>query len=235
MIHLPFSHSHYSTTSLQCLGGIYDSFKEKKDTIGDGKKWMMFWELFFLWPCICGSEYAETYMNNGRLDDIFKGTAAKSFRDFVKHMGHTESTYPYHDTGNVVLKFWKGPNFKNREGGNNLPKNTHPWDKKNKKTKKIEDNQEKILLGKTEEVGAEVDKNEEDMKKANDGNDADVEEGMETEGNVAVGVGVNNDVEENNATGILVDENVEENNASGGLVGKNNDEKISEGEANNSC
>ena len=125
---------------MQCLGGIYDSFKEKKDTIGDGKKWMMFWELFFLWPCICGSEYAETYMNNGYFDDIFKGTAAQSFRDFVKHMGHTESTYPYHDTGNVVLKFWKGPNFKNREGGNNLPKNSLPWDKKNKKTKKIEGN-----------------------------------------------------------------------------------------------
>ena len=102
---------------MQCLGGIYDSFKEKKETIGDGKKWMMFWELFFLWPCICGSEYAETYMNNGYFDDIFKGTAAQSFRDFVKNMGHTESTYPYHDTGNVVLKFWKGPNFKNREGG----------------------------------------------------------------------------------------------------------------------
>ena len=78
-------------------------------------------------------------------------------------------------------------------------------------------------------------KNEGDMKKANDGNDADVEEGMETEGNEAVGVGGNNDVEENNATGILVDENVEENNASGGLVGKINDVKISEGEANNSC
>ena len=77
--------------------------------------------------------------------------------------------------------------------------------------------------------------NEEDMKKVIDGNDAEVEEAMGMEGNVAVGVGGNNDVEENNATGILVDENVEENNASGGLVGKNNDEKISEGEANNSC
>ena len=114
---------------------------------------------------------------NGYFDDIFKGTAAQSFRDFVKHMGHTESTYPYHDTGNVVLKFWKGPNFKNREGGNNLPKNTLPWDKKNKKTKKIEGNNEKILLGKTEEVGAEVDKNEGDMKKANDGNDEKISEG----------------------------------------------------------
>ena len=204
---------------MQCLGGIYDSFKEKKNTIGDGKRWMMFWELFFLWPCICGSEYTETYMNNGYFDDIFKGTAAQSFRDFVKHMGHTESTYPYHDTGNAVLKFWKGPNFKNREGGNNLPKNTLPWDKKNKKTKKIEGNNTKIILGKTEEVGTEVDKNEEDMKKGNDGNDADVEEEMESEGNVAVGVvGGNNDVEENNATGVLVVENVEENNATSVLV-----------------
>ena len=193
--------------------------KKRKNTIGDGKRWMMFWELFFLWPCICGSEYTETYMNNGYFDDIFKGTAAQSFRDFVKHMGHTESTYPYHDTGNAVLKFWKGPNFKNREGGNNLPKNTLPWDKKNKKTKKIEGNNTKIILGKTEEVGTEVDKNEEDMKKGNDGNDADVEEEMESEGNVAVGVvGGNNDVEENNATGVLVVENVEENNATSVLV-----------------
>ena len=204
---------------MQCLGGIYDSFKEKKNTIGDGKRWMMFWELFFLWPCICGSEYTETYMNNGYFDDIFKGTAAQSFRDFVKHMGHTESTYPYHDTGNAVLKFWKGPNFKNREGGNNLPKNTLPWDKKNKKTKKIEGNNTNIILGKTEEVGTEVDNNEEDMKKGNDGNDADVEEEMESEGNVAVGVvGGNNDVEENNVTGVLVVENVEENNATSVLV-----------------
>jgi len=221
---------------MQCLGGIYDSFKEKKNTIGDGKRWMMFWELFFLWPCICGSEYTETYMNNGYFDDIFKGTAAQSFRDFVKHMGHTESTYPYHDTGNAVLKFWKGPNFKNREGGNNLPKNTLPWDKKNKKTKKIEGNNTKIILGKTEEVGTEVDKNEEDMKKGNDGNDADVEEEMESEGNVAVGVvGGNNDVEENNVTGVLVVENVEENNATSVLVVEKNEEKLSEGVANNSC
>ena len=196
----------------------------------------MFWELFFLWPCICGSEYTETYMNNGYFDDIFKGTAAQSFRDFVKHMGHTESTYPYHDTGNAVLKFWKGPNFKNREGGNNLPKNTLPWDKKNKKTKKIEGNNTKIILGKTEEVGTEVDNNEEDMKKGNDGNDADVEEEMESEGNVAVGVvGGNNDVEENNATGVLVVENVEENNATSVLVVEKNEEKLSEGVANNSC
>ena len=196
----------------------------------------MFWELCFLWPCICGSEYAATYMNNGYFDDIFKGTAAQSFRDFVKHMGHTESTYPYHDTGNAVLKFWKGPNFKNREGGNNLPKNTTPWDKKNKKTKKIEGNNTKIILGKTEEVGTEVDKNEEDMKKGNDGNDADVEEEMESEGNVAVGVvGGNNDVEENNVTGVLVVENVEENNATSVLGVEKNEEKLSEGVANNSC
>ena len=221
---------------MQCLGGIYDSFKEKKNTIGDGKRWMMFWELFFLWPCICGSEYTETYINNGYFDDIFKGTAAQSFRDFVKHMGHTESTYPYHDTGNAVLKFWKGPNFKNREGGDNLPNNTLPWDEKNEKTKKIIGNNKKILPGKTEEVGAEVDKNEEDMKKGNDGNDADVEEEMESEGNVAVGVvGGNNDVEENNVTGVLVVENVEENNATSVLVVEKNDEKLSEGVANNSC
>ena len=197
------------------------ALKKEKETIGDGKKWMMFWELFFLWPCICGSEYAETYMNNGYFDDIFKGTAAQSFRDFVKNMGHTESTYPYHDTGNIVLKCWKGPNFKNREGGNNLPNNTLPWDKQNDKTKKIEGNNKKILPGKSEEVGAEADKNEEDTKKAIDGNDADVEEEMEMEGNVAVGVGGNNDVEENNANGVV--------------VGEKNDDKLSEGEANHSC
>ena len=51
-----------------------------------------------------------------------------------------------------------------------------------------------------------MDKNEEDMKKGNDGNDADVEEEMEMEGNVAVGVGGNNDVEENNANGVVVGE-----------------------------
>ena len=93
---------------MQRLTGVFDCFKEEKNTIGDCKKWVMFWELFFLWPCICGSEYTETYMNNGKFDDIFKGTAAQFFRDFVKNMGHTESTYPYHTTGVVVLKFWKG-------------------------------------------------------------------------------------------------------------------------------
>ena len=63
-------------------------------------------------------------MNNGEFDDIFKGTAAQSFCDFVKNMGHTEATYPHHTTGDVVLKFWRGPNFKSRGGRNNLPDNT---------------------------------------------------------------------------------------------------------------
>ena len=111
--------------------------------------------------------------------------------------------------------------FQESRGGDNLPNNTLPWDKQNDKTKKIEGNNKKILPGKLEEVGAEADKNEEDMKKSIDGNDADVEEEMEMEGNVAVGVGGNNDVEENNATGVLVVEK--------------NDEKLSEGEANRSC
>ena len=66
-----------------------------------------------------------------------------------------------------------------------------------------------------------MDKNEEDMKKVKDGNNADVEEEMEIEENVAVRVGGNNDVEENNANGVL--------------VGKTNDDKLSEGEANHSC
>ena len=41
------------------------------------------------------------------------------------------------------------------------------------------------------------------MKKVIDGNDADSEEALEMEGNVAVGVGGNNDVEENNANGVV--------------------------------
>ena len=111
--------------------------------------------------------------------------------------------------------------FQESRGGNNLPNNTLPWDKQNDKTKKIEGNNKKILPGKLEEVGAEADKNEEDTKKAIDGNDANVEEAMEMEGNVAVGVGENNDVEENNANGVV--------------DGEKNDEKISEGGANHSC
>jgi len=51
-----------------------------------------------------------------------------------------------------VLKFWKGPNFKNREGGNNLPNNTLPWDKKNEKTKKIEGNNKKYFLEKQKKL-----------------------------------------------------------------------------------
>ena len=69
-----------------------------------------------------------------------------------------------------------------------------------------------------EEVGAEADKNEEDTKKAIDGNDADVEEEMEMEGNVAVGVGGNNDVEENNANGVVVGEKMMTNLVKGKLT-----------------
>jgi len=76
-----------------------------------------------------------TLISNGKLNDIFKGTAAQSFQDFVKSIGHTEATYPYHATGDVVLKFWRGPNFKSRGGGNNLPINSFPWDKKDETAK----------------------------------------------------------------------------------------------------
>ena len=111
---------------MPCLAGVFDCFKGRQKTIGDSKKWVMFWELLFLWPGICGSDYTETYINNEKLNDIFKGTAAQSFRDFVKNMGHTEATYPYHTTGDVVLEFWRGPNFKPRGDGNNLPKKIIP-------------------------------------------------------------------------------------------------------------
>ena len=111
--------------------------------------------------------------------------------------------------------------FQESRGGNNLPNNTLPWDKKNDKTKKIEGNNAKINFGKPEEVSAEADVNEADMKKVIDGIDADSEEAMEMEGNVAVGVGGNNDVEENNANGVV--------------DGEKKDEKLSEGEANHSC
>jgi len=197
----------------------------------------MFWELFFLWPCICGSEYTETYINNGKFNDIFKGTAAQSFRDFVKSMGHTESTYPYHATGAVVLKFWKGPNFKSRGGGNNLPNNTLPWDKKDDRTKKDVGNNAKMLPGNLEEVGAETDmdedKTEEVIAEVVDGNDADGDEAMELEGNEAVGVCGNKDEEEKEVNGVVDGKKnnlLEEMNSEKG-------EKISEEEckANHSC
>ena len=75
-----------------------------------------------------------------------------------------------------------------------------------------------MLPGKSEEVGAEADVNEEDMKKVNDGNDADVEEEMEIEENVAVGVGGNNDVEENNANGVLLGKKMMTNLVKGKLI-----------------
>jgi len=53
MIHLPLPLFAFTiTTNLpnacNVLGGVFDCFQKKQNTIGDSKKWMMFWELFFL-------------------------------------------------------------------------------------------------------------------------------------------------------------------------------------------
>ena len=60
--------------------------------------------------------------NRGLLDEVFKGTAAESFREYVIQSNFNENTYPFYAKGNKVLKTWRGPKF-GIAPGNNLPAN----------------------------------------------------------------------------------------------------------------
>ena len=93
-----------------------------------------------------------------------------------------------------MLKFWRGPNFKSQGGGNNIPNNSFPWDKKDEMGKVDGATTAKIFPGKTEEVYTEV----------VDGNEANGDEATEVEGNKAGGddaVGGNTEVKGKNVDG----------------------------------
>jgi len=101
-----------------------------------------------------------------------------------------------------VLKFWRGKHFQSRGGGNNLPNNPLRWEKNDDKAKEDVGNTAKILPGKTEEAVAEAemheDKTEEDIVEVVDGNEAEMDEAMDVEGNETVVdyvVGGNKEVE----------------------------------------
>ena len=84
-------------------------------------------ELYVLWPFVCGNSTVYTAYKNRKFANIFKGTAASSFRALVQGRGFDESTYPYKKEGSRVLAYWNGSNF--HKEGNNLPNNVRPCDK----------------------------------------------------------------------------------------------------------
>ena len=83
-------------------------------------------ELYVLWPFVCGNSTVFTAYKNRKFANIFKGTAASSFRALVERRGFDESTYPYKKEGNRVLAYWNGSDF--HKEGNNLPNNVRPCD-----------------------------------------------------------------------------------------------------------
>lgn len=106
------------------LGGIFDSWKTWHDVLRDSRedaKFMFVHELFYLWPLICGCQCLAELDMQGALDNIFKGSAAETFRSFVLDKGLDEGEYPFYLSGPKVLKTWKGANF--AKEGNNLVKN----------------------------------------------------------------------------------------------------------------
>ena len=114
----------YAVNNLR--GGIFDSWETWHTELGDKREsvgFMFVQEAFFIWPLICGCQCVAELDDDEEFNDIFKGTAAKSFRKLVTDFGFNDTNYPYYPSGAKVLKVWKGANWTKHYIGNNLPVN----------------------------------------------------------------------------------------------------------------